>query len=107
MRNGFYFAASFGSLLIGFVSGWLANSKLEHYNFINYSGRNYWQNAEDISKNNDDRSPKLSGKLELKIRRFDPDNKIFILDGNDNRIYKIEYDDIRLKGSICELNKKL
>ena len=32
MRNGFYFvAAGFGSLLIGFVSGWYANSKLDYY----------------------------------------------------------------------------
>ena len=103
MRNGFCFAAAgFGSLLIGFVSGWYANSKLDYYKFINSVNSEY--NLENISNDN---SPKLSGKLELKIRRFDPNNKVLILDGNDDRIYKIEYDDLELKGSIYELNKKL
>ena len=98
MKKGFYIGLS---LLVGFGVGWYFNSTIGYDRFINRIEEQIMENKERKDYSEKDRS-KLREKLELKIIDWDNKNRVVFAEGDDGKEYKIEYDEILLKGSIYE-----
>lgn len=103
-----FFYGIFG-LIIGGCMGFYSCSSLYYPNLTNYLEKRVKNvrtfnlkkvgSFHNISIKN---KSKLSGKLELRIIDFDFENKEVFLEGDDGKMYKIEYDEFKLEGSITE-----
>ncbi len=103
MKKGFY--VSLG-LLVGFGGGWYFNSTIGYDRFMNRIEEQIIENNERKDYLEKD-SSKLREKLELKIIDWDDKNKAVFAKGDDGKEYKIEYDEVLLKGSISQrMNEK-
>jgi len=97
-------------LMVGFGGGMYANSKLYHNKFFNKIKDQIKYNADSLEeKTCDDKSyeedlpkSKLNESLELRIIELDRDNNRVILMGDDGKEYKLDYDEVLLKGIISE-----
>ena len=88
-------------LLGGFGAGWYVNSSLKYDKFMNRIEEQILENKERRDYFEKDRS-KLREKLELKIIDWDNKSKTVFAKGDDGKDYKIEYDEVLLKGIISE-----
>jgi hypothetical protein len=88
-------------LLVGFGAGWYVNSSLKYDKFIDRIEEQIMENKERRDYSEKDRS-KLREKLELKIIDWDNESKAVFAKGDDGKDYKIEYDEVLLKGIISE-----
>ena len=98
MKKGFYIGLS---LLLGFGGGWYFNSTIGYDKFMNRIEEQILENKERRDYSEKDRS-KLREKLELKIIDWDNESKAVFAKGDDGKDYKIEYDEVLLKGIISE-----
>ena len=98
MKKGFYIGLS---LLLGFAGGWYFNSTIGYDKFMNRIEEQILENKERRDYSEKDRS-KLREKLELKIIDWDNESKTVFAKGDDGKDYKIEYDEVLLKGIISE-----